>query len=513
MTDPVSVASATIALLSQAIQSQEEPLTSHNAVEDRKRVQLDLKSSLQTFQVWQETWSGQAEQPDVSSEALWGLQGWANIRRMLDNVVAASKEIENCLIELQESRKPRSRWRLAVKSLRSKKQPKSELQRLAARLNNAIDELWIYSETVFDSLHGVMAQESRLPSREILLTSALQSRPGSLQLYGYCAESPLNCSLAMDLLDAGSDSLHTSSPLQSPLYGHRNPMHLFYQIFTKAPNLPMQLEKMVVESIPESDLSIRETGDIVQSSSSEVQLFKPRTETTIIQVGRQGSGSASCLRIPKIPLARILLKSAPERLTSVLETLQSTGNLSTKEHFSIGAKIELAFKLVESAFFLLGTPWFSSLSSKNLLRLKRAGQHRHSFVLEIQTLDFSDLLFDDPTALAENSQLFKIGVLLMEIALDKTDFSSRIEDRGKEIDTIRLLPEIERSMGAQYCMATAFCLQHRQPHAQFGGPEKYSSPHFEKWETYLTDFLLEFYSQVFSRRVISASHVTIANVS
>lgn len=502
MTDPVGAASARIALLSQAAKTYEKIPTSHDTIEDKKRFELDLQSSLQKFQVWQETWSGQARQPDVSSEALWGPQGWANIQRMLEIVVAASREVETYLIEIRESQKPRSRWRwrLAVNLQRSKKQRNPELRRLAALLSNPIDGLWIYSDTVFDSLHGVMAQESRLPSRERLLTSALQSRAGSLQLYGYCAKSSFFCSLAMDLFNDGSDSLNSASTLHSPLYGHRNsPMHLYYQMFTKDPNLSMHFLRMVIESVPKSDLSGRETSDIGQSSSSEVELFKPRTETAIIPVGRQDWGPPFCLRISSNSLGSVLLKSDPERFDSVLDTLQSTDILSPREHFSIGARIELAYKVVESGFFLLGTPWFSSLGSGNLLRLKRAGHQRHSFTLETQTLEFDDLLFEDPTALAESSQLFKIGVLLMEIALDKTDFPSRIEDRGKEIDTIRLLPKIERSMGTQYCKATAFCLHHRQPHAQFMGPEKYNSPHFEEWESYLTDFLLDFYAQVFSR--------------
>ena len=502
MSDPVSVASATIALLDQATKAQESHLHSHNALEDVKKVKLNVKVSLHKFQGWQETWSGQKQQPDVTAEALWGAQGWATIRRMLDSIVRASKELEACLTETQENRKSRSRWKAAVESMRPKKRPDAKLQRIAATLSRSIDELWLYSEAVFDSLHGVMAQDSRLPSRDKLLTSALQSRAGSLELYGLCAKSTLDCSLAIDLLDSGAG--FSSPMLGDPPNGHgSSAMHLFYQLFTQAHENPKKYQKMVIENVPEADLSRIETSETIQPNLSDLQLFKPRSDTTIVQIPKQGSRPASCLRIPKKPTGHVFLRSDPENLASVLQTLQEASNLSNKEHFSIGAKIELAYKIVESGFFLLGTPWFSSLGSKNLLRLKRNGLQRHSFMLEIQTLDFTDLLFDDSEALAETSQLFRIGVLLMEIALDKTDFLSNLEDRGQHLDSIRLLPEIEQSMGAQYCKATAFCLQHRQPRAQFRGPEKYKSTCFDDWKSYLAEFLQDYHSQVFLRYVMS----------
>ena len=123
-------------------------------------------------------------------------------------------------------------------------------------------------------------------------------------------------------------------------------------------------------------------------------------------------------------------------------------------------------------------------------------------MLEIQTLDINDLLSDDPGALSETSQLFRIGVLLMEIALDQPDSSFRTEDYEQDAERISKLPLVEQSMGTQYCKATAFCLSYQQPRIRFRGVEKYESKHFHDWESYLAEFLQEYYSQVFLRWVI-----------
>jgi hypothetical protein len=500
MADPISVASATIALLSTATKVEQRLLSYHRNVDEVRRAELDVQVCRQKFQVWQEVWSGQKQQPDVSSEVLWGAQGWANIQRLLDAIISASKQLELALVDIRETgtAHPRSKWKAAVRSLRSKKRlgsKISELKDLAGALNLAIDRLWLYSETVFDSRHGVWAQELRFPSSDILLTSALQSRSGSLQLYDLCCKSKLDCSLGMDLLEADKKP---SIPLHER---GSSSMHLFYQLFTRAGDGSKELQKLVVENIPEEDASDMQKEQVMEPDISDLQIFKTRSSTAsmIIPVARQGSSRASCLRIEPKGAASVQLKSDPESLAKVLDTLKNTTNLSTYEHFSIGAKVELAYKIVECGFFLLGTPWFSSLSSWNILRLKSARRSRHSFTLEIQTLDLDDLLFDDPGALDETLQLFRIGVLLMEIALDSPGPAGRIEDSGHDFDVMKRLPFVEQAMGAQYCTATAFCLQHRQPQTRFQGRGKYHRSNFKDWESYLSEFLQDYYSQVFLR--------------
>ena len=423
---------------------------------------------------------------------------------MLASILEDSNNIWKHLNHIRGSHttKSKSRWKAAVRVLRSKQQSSEslkELQKLAAALSRSIDQLWIYSETVFDSLHGILAHETKLPEREKLLTLALQSRAGSLDLHTRCSDSTVDCCLEIDLLDAGSPSLHTSNRQGCPSG------RLFYHLFAEARGFPQEIKELTVENIPECDESESVNDEVVESNEQDLQLFKPQsgTGTKKIMVSRHGSNPPSCLILPRT-VGTMFLETKPENLANLLTTLEKATNLSTVEHFSMGAKVELAYKVIECGFFLIGTPWFSSLSSKNISRLRSLGQKRHSFILEVQTVDPYDLLFDDPGALAETSQLFRIGILLMEIALDEPNPSSRIENYGHDAERISKLPLIEQSMGTQYCKATAFCLQHRQPKNRFRGPEKYQDDNFDEWESYLAEFLLEYHSQVFLRYVIQA---------
>ena len=524
MSDPISVASATIALLDYAAKTLLQLAKSRVVLDDFGEVEQSIRVGLQKYQTWQENWSGQAQRPEITSEALWGIEGWARIRTHLAKIMDICNEIQNCISKLKEKQDNRSKLKSALKSSRSTKQRRSKLKELTQSLNNEVDKIWMYSETVFDSLHGVMSsQELKYTSRDRLLTLAVHSRAGSLQLYMWCAMSPLDCSLAMDLLDAGPDLFGPASPPQldadpdlfgpaslpqldtgSDLFGPASPpqdhealsMHLFYQLFTRSDLAdPTALNKVVVESLPATESS----SNVIQAESSDLQLFEPKVETTLIRVASQGTGPSSCLRIPKAPVTKVRLRSKPEKLASVLDRLESANTLSVGEHFSTQAKIELAFKIVESGFFLLGTPWFSSLSSTSVRRLKSIGRQRHSFVLEIQTLEFDDLLFDDPNALTEITQLFRIGILLMEIALNKSKLTPPLERDSDKMDAMKLLPQVEKNMGAQYCKATAFCLQLRQARSDLRGKEKYSSTHFHTWESYLAEFLQEYHTQVFLR--------------
>lgn len=465
-----------------------------------RHIHRELRVSLHKLQVWQQNWSGQAQLPDISGKAFWGAEGTANIGRMMDAIVNRTKVMQKSLNEFRDSLSsgPRSRWKNAVQVIRTQKRLSyrfqelqsnglQELQKLAVNLGRSVDELWIYSETVFDSLHGILARETKLPERERLLKSALQSRSGSLELYTLCSKSAMDCSLEMDLLDA-----------QPNVVGDKDnsSLRLFYHLFTQPHIQSLELQRLIVENLPELDVP---EAEFIDSNTSDLQFFKPRSG--IIKATQHGSNHPSCLRIPNDPVGTIALESKPISLAEVLKVQFDRKILSAKDHFSTGAKVELAYKVVECGFFLLGTPWFSSLSSKNILRLKSTGSERNDFVLEIQTLDIKDLVFDDPEALTETSQIFRIGVLLMEIALDKHESCSRGDEYANDAERISKLPLVEQYMGTQYCKATAFCLQNKSLRIRFQGPQKYDSKNYDEWELYLLELLQEYYSQVFLRSV------------
>ena len=149
-----------------------------------------------------------------------------------------------------------------------------------------------------------------------------------------------------------------------------------------------------------------------------------------------------------------------------------------------GAKLELAFKVVPIGLFLLGTPFFSSLSSMNLRHLDDGTQLLPSFMLRIPILGLQVLVTDDSGALAESAQLLRIGVVLMEIALGGLDQDVGLQDLGDDPSTISELTSklaaVEKAMGSQYYRALAFCLQHDRDD-RFSGPEKYDEKCYGKW--------------------------------
>ena len=498
--DSVSITIAIVTSLSEITGAAEDllrVLAGHDDLE--KTVLSPVRISLHKYQIWRQNWSGVALNPNVTAEALWGVQGWRTIQGMLNDIWNDSVHIGKHLNHIRGSHptKPRSRWQTAVKRVRSKQQPSESLktlQELAAALSRSIDQLWIYSETVFDSLHGILAHGTKVPEPEKLLTLALQSRAGSLDLHTLCSISTADCCLEIDLLDTPNGPGHPSG-------------RLFYHLFAQDCGSPQEIKELTVELDDSESVS----DEVIESNEPNLQLFKSQAETGTkkIMVSGHGSNPPFCLVLPRT-IGTMRLETKPESLANLLTTLEEGAKLSTVERFSMGAKVELAYKVVECGFFLIGTPWFSSLSSKNILRLRSREQEHPTFILEVQTVDHHDLLLDDPGALTETSQLFRIGILLMEIALDEPDRSSRIESDGHDAERIiSKLPLIEQSMGTQYCKATAFCLENRQPKDRFQGPEKYQGKNFGEWESYLTGFLLEYHSQVFLRyafRAASNSH-------
>ncbi|KAG8527330.1 uncharacterized protein KY384_007482 [Bacidia gigantensis] len=498
MADPIGLASSIIALVAEVIvqskEAQRSLFTVNDNSEELRKFEYEFRVSNDKFRLWTKKWSGEDQRPR-SSEELWGVQGWENVRSMLSDIEKFSVQIEKILKKhLPDSDShAKSRWISAIFKVKKRDSNDiAKLQLLSSALKLRVDAIWIYAETIFDSKHGVLGQDKPMPSRDTLITHAIQSRTGSIKLYDLCQKSPTNFSLAMDLLAAEGQKKMTA-----PLHERDGPLlHLQYQLFaTEHSGASRNVLKMMVESIQ------RDTNEPVGRGVdiSNLQLFKLDTSKSItIPVAAQGSAPPSILQIDDTTPEEVLLKSQPESLTKILQRLNDIGNISNDEHLSIGAKVELAYKVVESGFFLLGTPWFSSLSSRNILRLKAADRtQRHGFVLEIQTIDMNALLFDDSEALAETSQLFHIGVLLMEIALENPESASRKQDYSRDENVMTRLPLVEQNMGAQYCKATAFCLQHRR--SRFQGPEKYSGPKYVDWEKYLAQFLEDFYSHVYLR--------------
>lgn len=451
-----------------------------------KNLELDLQVGSEKFKIWNERWLGQKDQQDSGCKALWGAEGWEMVQRLLQRILQLTQQIELVLkdIKVPADSHLQSRWKVALLRLRKSPEPSiNELKRLVKDFNHAIDAIWLHSDAAFDALHGVVAPQCA-PIHD-LIGSVLQSRSGSLQLYNLCCNESTDYSLELNL--------RPKSDLTGRLHEHDRSSHLYYRLFARTPNNSMQLRKLEVEYLPATGSVRAKPSDVLDHKDSGFQLFEssPHDESIIVPVEGEGT-SFSSLQIQKQALEYVEINSETKSLISMFEGMKGKKGLYNKERFSVGAKIELAYKIVESSFFLLGTPWLLMLNSQNLLKLQHTEHDRPTFVLETQTIGRVDILLDDSEALSETKQLFSIGVLLMEIALDRK-VVPLITNLFEE------LPLVEQAMGAQYCKATAFCLQHRQLKERVCRPERSDGSNSEDWEKYLSELLQDFYWQVILR--------------
>jgi ribosome-associated toxin RatA of RatAB toxin-antitoxin module len=70
MADPLSITAGVIASLQVATKVYEDVLRSRDQLEDFRQIQLDVQVTHHKFQLWQQTWSGQTHDADVSGRAL-----------------------------------------------------------------------------------------------------------------------------------------------------------------------------------------------------------------------------------------------------------------------------------------------------------------------------------------------------------------------------------------------------------------------------------------------------------
>ncbi|KAI4192048.1 MAG: hypothetical protein LQ346_004517 [Caloplaca aetnensis] len=496
--EPLSLVATIVSLLS-ITEKVAKSLENFHAKDDVSRqfklqaVKLRISLSLAKVKAWQDNWFGQSLNPGVSPETLWGPQASVTIQHLVLEIVQTSKFIEQRLSEVEDKREdqPRSRWKRAVESVKHK-QRSANMQLLYERgiqLSDLIDKLWIFSDTAFDALHGLLAIQTKPEQSDDLIRSALHSRAGSLELYRLCSKQTEDCNLEMDL--------------RKPLWGQKRPEEFsnspYYRLVTE-PDV-QEIRKMFVESLLEQEVPADVAAMTAKSDENDLQLFKTSSSLQIIKITQQGSSSSNCLRISRRRESG-RLKSSPTSLEDILKAPMRP-NALPQEPLPMKAKIELAFKVTEATLYLLGTPWLSSLNSTNLRRLDSTVDEHSTFMLRTPTSDLKDLMSDDPAALNETSQLFRLGLLLIEIAIGT---ENRLETPGRALHVDRdarnmgslyKLPQVEKIMGLQYCKATAFCLQFRQE--RFSGPEKYSGKVYGDWERYLAQILKDYHSQVFLR--------------
>ena len=495
---------------------------SDNRAFDRQ-VARSLETSEQKLQIWQKTWLDNNIDTIKTSTALWGSQGSTEIQKLLHAISKTAQEIKVAVGERykikyqpsfsdneknQPSRhdsfggKPQSRWKRAFQKIREKKSPAVIIKHLtvlelATELSSSIDQLWTYSEVVFNSLHARRATDTLVEdSVGDLLANAIRTRVASIALYRACSKTTRGCSLEVDLFSAGTQ-LRIGGTASSGF-----PTSLFYHLSTQVGDSSSQVWHMTIESVLRPGTPVAENGEIVEYENPDLTVFdrQPASKTGII-IRPKTAHTRSYFRVVELPANVSLRPETPIPAPNLAQTLYKwkvSSSISSAQTLPFTARIELAFKVVECALYLLGTPWLASLNSKRLRRMD-IKEGRRPFVLEVQTLDLEELCFEDPEALTEPSQLFRIGVLLVEIALSNPEHSAPTEFQELDLRTSKMLTLVQQSMGAQYCKATAFCLRDRRSASDFGLPEKYVYPEKTGWQPYLLELLEDYHAQVFLR--------------
>lgn len=512
MGNPIS---ATADAIEQLVKSARELQQPHDALsisqlsDNMRTTVVVLEASQQKYRVWRKTWMENVRDPEKTAQELWGSAGWEDIRKLLSSIQDAVNKVRAEIIRPYDADSgPKSRHALkflpkwggksvTAKSVTVKSPPSLDL---AIQLSRSIDELWTYSEVAFDSLHGIFAQKINPPFRDRLLTCSLQARAGSLALFAACSRSKAAYSLEVDLF-SDYEGKRRSSLSRMSRSSSKTTSRLYYHLFVQAPETSAYTADMMIVSVAnpgEQDFGDSkpfefnvETHDLADCESW------PHKKSNLFSLQPKAAYVPSYFQFAK-PTAALTFDGETESIAHLLYEDRVTSNTNLGQRpLSLLRRIELAFKLVECGFYLLGTPWLASLSSKRLRRIKTNGS-KH-FVLEVQTLELEDLYSEDPKALSESSQLFSIGVLLVEIALSDPDQWNPVKIQDPELRKSKILPLVERAMGSQYSKATAFCLQDRRSGPHFGRPDKYQKPEETGWTSYLTELLEDYHAQVFSR--------------
>lgn len=486
-----------------------------------KQVARSLETSQQKLRIWQKTWLDSNIDTTTTSTALWGTQGLSEIQKLLQTILVTAQQIEDAdkeryniksrssFFKNEKTRnrrhdcvesKHQSTWKRALQKILEKKSPPVFVKHLTVRelttdLSSSIDQLWTYSEVAFNSLHGGPARRAVGPlsghSADNVLADAIRTRAASIALYHACSKTTGDCSLEVDL---GTGAQLRKGGATSPEVS----FSLFYHLSTPIGNSPAEIRDMTIESITRPDVSVTENGKILEYENPDLNVFASKSASeTGIAIRPKTAHTRFYFRVAKLP-ANAELGPETQNLAQILYKWKMSSTTSSAQTLSYPARIELAFKLVECALYLLGTPWLASLDSKRVRRMNRK-DGRRPYVLKVQTLDLEELSFEDPEALTEPSQLFRIGVLLVQIALSNPEQSAPTEIEELGLRTSKMLTLVQQSMGSQYCKATAFCLLDRRSTLHFGLPEKYQYPDKTGWKPYLLELLEDYHAQVFLR--------------
>jgi hypothetical protein len=518
MTDSLSIialASQAVALVSDTAEALQNLSNRFkvNTVNDSgefgfRELELQLAANVAKILSWQNLWTLETDKTEDFFLALWGQSGRKHIEKVLCSIssecvsiresVTILVDLADALLKKHNVKRPSS-WRTLPKFLRlsmktqfDKAEDKQVRDKIEA-LSKYIDELYTSSELYFRSLHGtphgVRQDRGQGPTND-LVNQALESRDVSTALYSHCQERGIEVHLDINLLN------HDREVDKFPDLFDWADLRLSYRfLFNPGPSLSSARE-VVLEPCSPDELTKwpdQNTEHDVESSF----------ELAVIE-----TGSDIMFRLPKsvnAPEAHFYATSKviaswydiePEMLSFITDSRLTPRANELSGRVSLLEKVSLAYRIVECGLFLLGTPWLSHLSSNTIGRLKTS-KSEYQYSLHVQSTAELAHTPESPEEL-ERAQIFQIGILLIEIALESTLAVEGYMDIEAASRSISL---VEKTMGVRYKQACEFCLNDENDGTYLNTMESPTSQDDTDAKIDSDSMLTRYYSEVFIRYV------------
>ncbi len=488
-----------IAIAQRCVQIQDvhDTLAASYGRGDSKRVAVALESSIQKLELWKNTWLGDALNPIATSEILWGRDGWIDVQKLLKEIATTIQLFKDADVEPDDTKVG---WKPIWKRFKFGQPKKTQVPTakspsildLALELDKVIDQLWIHSEVSFESVHGIPPERHGPPARDPKLPKSLPIRQAAVALYQACQRSTAQCELDIDLVrDRGMppDPQKTIRPASDT--------RLSYHVLFESAKPKVDLGDVIAEDFNFSEgATISPSIKVHEEPDLEVFRSTPPSNSSIIGIQPSYSEVSHYFRVFTTHPATVPF-SETEALADELYRNKTSTDPGTAQSLSLRAKLDLAYDLVQCGFYLLGTPWLASLSSKRLRRINT--KDGSVCALRVKTIPLDSLYLENPDALSESSQIFQIGMVLIEVALNGLENSepARLED--PYLYASKMLPLVHKAIGWNYYRACAFCIQDRRSLSSYGRPQKFQYPKKTGWEVYLNNLLEDYHVQVVSR--------------
>jgi hypothetical protein len=439
--------------ISRFLQEAERKLraVSSKALPNGSTLLSEIEAIRENLNGWRDLWLDEDSPEDAHLEAIWGHSAIDNVQGILHSLLKTSEALDTSVLALRTKlSKPSTRWTLLAwrasgnQASFSNKKEFLKTQEYVKQLGGQVEYLQAASETYLRAHQiAVIPQRSAGANARNRLRQIEAARKPLVALYRWFSQFDDSLSLRMDLFDDENDKLCC---------------HLFLD----HSGTEVKTEELVIELIDDVDpgqlervLTIGLNPARSRGSIDQTIAFNDSEDFHLRYVG---SGPSRPFRVRTVSGSEES-EVRQDSLSRLLGKVDDSILFGIGDRMSLADKIELAFKIAECGLWLVGTPWLSSLNSERLQRRTSPNQKDH-YVLPIQLSPLNDSPDDMASTISRSGQIWSIGVLLAEIALD-APFDMNLRRPGLDVNAriMERIGEIEMAMGHRYGRAVHYCLR------------------------------------------------------